>query len=177
MVGWCCCCCYCRLLDEVNLAMDDLSSVLYLSVFFSVNPKRILDLKTDFAFLFGKSRSGCLILWILFEKEFFGFEIGRVQIQLNGLVINAVPFTVNPKLVRWSTSISSWSIEKFTLIVLPWVIRAKWREIRRFVFVYVWCFLFKKSNLRVQRNSILNLECKQVPDQFLENLDFPIHFL
>ena len=62
LVGWCCCCCYCRLLDEVNLAMDDLSSVLYLSVFFSVNPKRILDLKTDFAFLFGKSSSGCLIL-------------------------------------------------------------------------------------------------------------------
>ena len=31
--------------------MDDLSSVLYLGVFLSVNPKRILDLKTDFAFL------------------------------------------------------------------------------------------------------------------------------
>ena len=167
--------------------MDDLPSVLYLGVFHSVNPKRILDLKTDFAFLFGKSRSGYLILWILFEKEFFGFEIRRIQIQLNGLVINAVPFTVNPELVRWSTSISSWSIEKFALIVLPWVIRAKWREIRRFVLgfkaryiflnSYVWCFLFKKSNLRVQRNSILNLECKEVRDQFLENLDFPIHFL
>ena len=72
-------------------------------------------------------------------------------------------------------------------IVLPWVIRAKWREIRRFVLEfkaryiflnsYVWCFLFKKSNFRVQRNSILNLECKEVRDQFLENLDFPIHFL
>ena len=39
----------------MNLAMNDLSSVLYLGVFLSVNPKRILDLKTDFAFLFGKS--------------------------------------------------------------------------------------------------------------------------
>ena len=31
-------------------------------------------------------------------------------------------------------------------------------------------------NLRVQRNNTLNLECKEVRDQFLENLGFPIHF-
>ena len=42
---------------------------------------------------------------------------------------------------------------------------------------YIRCFLFEKNNLRVQRNSTLNLEYKEVRDQFLENLDFPIHFL
>ena len=31
--------------------------------------------------------------------------------------------------------------------------------------------------LRVQRNNTLNLECKEVRDQSLENLDFPVHFL
>ena len=40
-----------------------------------------------------------------------------------------------------------------------------------------WRFLYEKSNLRVQRNNTLNLECKEVRDQFLENLGFPIHFL
>ena len=35
---------------------------------------------------------------------------------------------------------------------------------------YIWCFLCEKSNLRVQRNYTLNLECKEVRDQFLENL-------
>ena len=59
---------------------------------------------------FGKSKSGFLIWWILFEKRFIGFEIRRIQIQINGLVIYAVPFTVDPKLVRWSSGISSWSI-------------------------------------------------------------------
>ena len=78
-------------------------------------------------------------------------------------------------------------VEEFTLTVASWVIRERWREIRRFALEfkasyfflnsYVWCFLFKKSNFRVQRNSILNLECKEVRDQSLENLDFPIHFL
>ena len=68
-----------------------------------------------------------------------------------------------------------------------WVIRPRWREIRRFVLEfkaryfflnsYIRCFLFEKSNLPVQRNNTLNLECKEVRDQFLENLDFPIHFL
>ena len=36
--------------------------------------------------------------------------------------------------------------------------------------------LFENSNLQVQRNDTLNLECKEVRDQFLENLDFSIHF-
>ena len=31
--------------------------------------------------------------------------------------------------------------------------------------------------LRVQRNNTLNLECQEVRDQFLENLNFAIHFL
>ena len=38
---------------------------------------------------------------------------------------------------------------------------------------YIWCFLFEKSNLRVERNNTLNLECKEVRDQFLEKFDFP----
>ena len=38
-------------------------------------------------------------------------------------------------------------------------------------------FFFGKSNLRVQRNNTLNLESKEVCDQFLKNLDFSIHFL
>ena len=72
--------------------------------------------------------------------------------------------------------------EEFTLIVASWIIRARWREIRRFVLEFkaryfflnshIWCFLFEKSNLRVQRNDTLKLECKEVRDQF-----FPIHFL
>ena len=77
-------------------------------------------------------------------------------------------------------------VEEFTLVVASWVIRTRWREIRRFVleFIaryfflnsYTWCFLFKKSNLRVQRNNTLNLDCKEVRDLFLENLDFPVIF-
>ena len=72
-------------------------------------------------------------------------------------------------------------------MVASWVLSARWREIRRLVLEfkvryfflnsYIRCFLFEKSNLRVQRNNTLNLECKEVRDQFLENLDFPIHFL
>ena len=43
-------------------------------------------------------------------------------------------------------------------------------------FIYL-SLLFEKSNLGVQRNYTLNLECKEVRDQFLENLNFSIHFL
>ena len=88
---------------------------------------------------------------------------------------------------RHSLNLNFFSIEEFTLIVASWVIRARLQEIRRFVLEfkaryfflnsYFWCFLFEKSNLRVQINNTLNLECKEVRDQFLENLDFPIHFL
>ena len=73
-----------------------------------------------------------------------------------------------------------------SLIVASWVIRARWREIRRFVVKfkasyfflnsYIWCFLVEKINLRVQRKNTLHLECKEVRDQFLENLGFAIHF-
>ena len=35
---------------------------------------------------------------------------------------------------------------------------------------------FEKSNLRVQRNNTLNLDWKEVRDQFLENLNFPYGF-
>ena len=72
-------------------------------------------------------------------------------------------------------------------MVASWVLGARWREIRRLVLEfkvryfflnsYIRCFLFEKSNLRVQRNNTLNLECKEVRDQFLENLGFPIQFL
>ena len=44
-------------------------------------------------------------------------------------------------------------------------------------FIYLMLSLFEKSNLQVQRNNTLNLECKEVRDQFLENLDFSKHFL
>ena len=60
-------------------------------------------------------------------------------------------------------------------------------EIRRFVLEfkaryfflnsYIWNFLFEKSKLLVQRNNTLNLERKEVRDQFLEDLNFSIHFL
>ena len=102
-----------------------------------------------------------------------------------------------PRVVRFQNTIScccvssgvsyNTPIEESTLKVASWVIRARWREIRRFVLEfkaryffpnsYIRWFLFEKSNLRVQRNNTLNLECKEVRDQFLENLDFPIHFL
>ena len=39
---------------------------------------------------------------------------------------------------------------------------------------YIWCFLAEKSNLRVQKNNTLNLERKEVRDQFLKNLGFSI---
>ena len=42
---------------------------------------------------------------------------------------------------------------------------------------YIWNFLFEKSKLLVQRNNTLNLERKEVRDQFLEDLNFSIHFL
>ena len=79
-------------------------------VFLSVNPETDFRSKNGFRVPFGKSKSGFLIWWILFEKGFIGFEIRRIQIQINGLVIYTVPFTVDPKLVRWSSGISSWSI-------------------------------------------------------------------
>ena len=47
-------------------------------MFLSVNPKRI-------------SHSFRQIWWILFEKGFIGFEIRRIQIQINGLLSYAVP--------------------------------------------------------------------------------------
>ena len=56
------------------------------------------------------------------------------------------------------------------------------QEIRRFVLEfkaryfflnsYIWNFLFEKSKLLVQRNNTLNLESKEVCDQFLEDLNF-----
>ena len=56
------------------------------------------------------------------------------------------------------------------------------QEIRRFVLEfkaryfflnsYIWNFLFEKSKLLVQRNNTLNLESKEVRDQFLEDLNF-----
>ena len=56
------------------------------------------------------------------------------------------------------------------------------QEIRRFVLEfkaryfflnsYIWNFLFEKSKLLVQRNNTLNLESKEVCNQFLEDLNF-----
>ena len=67
-----------------------------------MNPKTDFRSKNGFRVPFGKGKSGFLIWWILFEKGFIGFEIRRIEIQVNGLVIYAVPFIVDPKLVRWS---------------------------------------------------------------------------
>ena len=80
------------------------------NVFLSVNPKTGFKSCNGFRVPFGKSKSGFLMFWILFEKGFIEFEIRRIRIQINGLVIYAVPFTVDPKLVRWSSGIFSWSI-------------------------------------------------------------------
>ena len=65
--------------------------------------------------------------------------------------------------------------------------QGKMWEIRRFVLEfkapyfflnsYISNFLFEKSELLVQKNNTLNLECKEVRDQFLEDLNFSIHFL
>ena len=89
---------------------QDISLVVTRGVFLSVNPKTDFRSKNGFRVPFGKSKSGFLICWILFEKGFIRFEIRRIQIQINGLVIYAVPFTVDPNLFRWSSGISSWSI-------------------------------------------------------------------
>ena len=76
--------------------------------------RRILNLKKDFAFLSANpnvdSSSGESL-------GFIGFEFQRIWIQINGLVIYAVPFTVNPKLVRWSSGISTWSIAPQSFLV------------------------------------------------------------
>ena len=42
--------------------------------------------------------------------------------------------------------------------------------------LYICHVLLEKSNLRIQRNNTLNLESKEVRDQFLENLNFSIKF-
>ena len=65
--------------------------------------------------------------------------------------------------------------------------QGKMWEIRRFVLEfkapyfflnsYIWNFLFENSELLVQKNNTLNLECKEVRDQFSEDLNFSIHFL
>ena len=65
--------------------------------------------------------------------------------------------------------------------------QGKMWEIRRFVLEfkapyfflnsYIWSFLFENSELLVQKNNTLNLERKEVRDQFLEDLNFSIHFL
>ena len=79
--------------------------------------------------------------------------------------------------------------EEFTLMVALWVIRARLREIQRFVLEFkansfflnsynsICHVLPEKSNLWVQGNSTLNLECKELRDQFLENFHFSIYFL
>ena len=64
------------------------------NVFLSVNPKTGFKSCNGFCVPFGKSKSGFLMFWILFEKGFIEFEIRRIRIQINGLVIYAVPFTV-----------------------------------------------------------------------------------
>ena len=52
------------------------------------------------------------IRWILLQKRLIGFVIQRIQIQIYGLVIYAVPLTMHngSKLIRWFSGISSWSI-------------------------------------------------------------------
>ena len=75
----------------------------------------------------------------------------------------------------------------FTLIVASWVTsRARCREIERFVLakpansscIHIFdAFSLKRVTYEFKRNNTLNLECKEVRDQFLENLDFPVHFL
>ena len=64
-------------------------------VFPAANPKnwRILDLKTDFAFLSANPNSGFLIRRIPFEKGFTGFEVRRIKTQISGIVTYDVPFT------------------------------------------------------------------------------------
>ena len=67
------------------------------NVFLSVNPKTGFKSCNGFCVPFGKSKSGFLMFWILFEKGFIEFEIRRIRIQINGLVIYAVPFTVQDR--------------------------------------------------------------------------------
>ena len=75
--------------------------ITHMGVFLSVNPKTDFRSWNGFRVPFGKSKSRFLIPWILYKKWFIGFEIRRIQIHINGLVIYAVPFTVDPKLVSW----------------------------------------------------------------------------
>ena len=69
-----------------------------------------------------------------------------------------------------------------TLIVASWVIRARWREIKRFVLEFKARLFFLNSYIftTFSLKSVtyeLNLHCIIVQDQFLENLNFSIHFL
>ena len=117
-------------------------------------------------------------------NSFFKFNWKRIWYTLHGIrsVKRGIPLC---HFTGRITAQDKFVIVEFTLIVASWVIRARGREIRRFVIefkgrylflrTYIWCFLFEKSNLRVQRNNTLTLKCKEVRDQFLENLGFPIH--
>ena len=52
------------------------------NVFLSVNPKTGFKSCNGFCVPFGKSKSGFLMFWILFEKGFIEFEIRRIRIRI-----------------------------------------------------------------------------------------------
>ena len=123
--------------------------------------------------------SCCVNSLLLRRRRLRKVQKGVMQVQ-SCWFVNVSPFALPSPL-----PLLKLPIEEFTLIAASWVIRPRYREIRRivlefkarYIFLnsYIWCFLFKKSNLRVQRNNTLNLECKDVRDQYLENLNFSIH--
>ena len=64
---------------------------------------------------FGKSKSGFFICWIFFQKAFVGFEIRRIQIQINGLVIYRRSIYNGLQIIQLTSGISSWiPLEFFT---------------------------------------------------------------
>ena len=68
---------------------------------------------------FGKSKSQFLILWILFQKGSVTFESQRIQLQINGLVIYIVPFTLDSKLVRWPGALQYFQLKSDNRWVSP----------------------------------------------------------
>ena len=79
------------------------------------------------------------------------------------------------------------TIDNFTLLSVSWVIRAKWREIQRFVRKFrtmksihdmqFWVFYFPKKNICTQGCGRIYLERMDIVEIILLKRVFAIHFL
>ena len=81
-------------------------------VFLSVNPKTVLDPKTDFAFLSANLNPDFWSRESFLKKDPLDLKSEESK-SINGLVTYAVPFTVDSKLVRRYLPVALFPIEVF----------------------------------------------------------------